>query len=1292
MNDSSNSNRDKNQDTVKEAPPYPPTRNAHSVDNKAVVDSSERIVALLSATVPQVDEQFRRNLEERLLNKLQTRQADEADNAVASALPHVSREGAANLYRLQGQQERLSAPVSWLRRRAGRAASLFMGALVVALLVLLLVGFSALLQSRQVRGGGPNALSLTPSVTAGSGDEAQYLFSVPLGKANTRPLIAGFGVEEDGTFWIIDQGKRLQHYSATGKALGDLDLSSHLDMVYDMEPFSNTVWIYDGTYVIQLAPDGSTVHAYSPFGAQTGLSAHQPPPLGSSEILRPEGGGEGRMLLEAGYYYRVVADQTMTANGQLNPQPIPGYPAYGKIYRVVEGHPNIILAGDVQVEVSIPEQISDLHVFKVMPDGSFFVLVDAVVPASGGLQSTVRQYVMHYAANGTLIERARVPAITAPQVAVKQIAAATDGTFYIARLSFDQNGVPAEHADILRLNFYPAAVPLPPTSTPISFPTIPPPAPTSPSRLIASPTLGVILPSSDPAQFAASLRPSASWKAAQLPANFAWSPDGQTLAIATSQDVTLYEPSSGQVLTSHEVERSGNLQGIAWSPDGRMLAALGSDLTSQSAAGFILLLDPSQGLSTTETITAGNMLTQMAWSPDARTLAYTDGWQVYMWDTLKKVEVPKPVPTWPAPVTAQPNPNTSVNYTVNSLAWSPDGSRLALSQGGAVKITDPSTGKELLTIQVPTPQRSIQVVWRPDGGEVAALLVGDSKAGASTVMLWDAGTGKVLWSVPGGSRIAWSPYANVLAVGAGDLRNAISQVVLYHGSSGQKLGELPTQGQTVNNLAWSPDGRTLAVGNAANNTVIIYAVGSGPSPTPASLEPTITPLPTGVTPNPTGLPAPSPPNGRAAFLLAAVSNLRQVQMVDENNGWGLSAWGGNPVLSTALVRTADGGLNWSDRSPFSSPLVPITAGSGSALLDMHFLDASSGWVVSGEPYGLGVVVYYTTDGGHTWTGVTVPTRYLFVSAYADVSLDFVDSSFGWLMVWGAGGMSSTMGQLFATQDGGQSWQEIANSEANPDTGVGTLPFGGAVYLRDRSTGWVVGSQASTGPKQIYITHDSGKTWTEQKLSVADGVNPPVTLDVLAPPTVFAPHDGTSRAVLPALVSQDGYQADIVVFTSADGGDTWRASVSRPGSSPSSSFFLDAAHWWLWGASVAAAGKGAASPVPSSILQRTTDGDAYWTANGATWESLPSLSALEKGLAMGYQVSQLDFVNPQVGYYLLTSGSANPPNGRYAILLKTTDGGNSWLMVDVDNNGLPAPSSTPADIAPAAPVRPDALTP
>jgi hypothetical protein len=127
----------------------------------------EDVAALLSATKPVAGEQFRLQLEERLVSKLQAR------HAYAAQAAREQTSAAADLHAHSlPKRAAVSSGVSALRvgfgPRVGRVASVGMGVVGIALLALLFVGMSALLQSRQTREGGPVGPSETSEPTATS--------------------------------------------------------------------------------------------------------------------------------------------------------------------------------------------------------------------------------------------------------------------------------------------------------------------------------------------------------------------------------------------------------------------------------------------------------------------------------------------------------------------------------------------------------------------------------------------------------------------------------------------------------------------------------------------------------------------------------------------------------------------------------------------------------------------------------------------------------------------------------------------------------------------------------------------------------------------------------------------------------------------------------------------------------------------------------------------------------------------------------------------------------------------
>ena len=159
---------------------------------------------------------------------------------------------------------------------------------------------------------------------------------------------------------------------------------------------------------------------------------------------------------------------------------------------------------------------------------------------------------------------------------------------------------------------------------------------------------------------------------------------------------------------------------------------------------------------------------------------------------------------------------------VSSLAWSPDGRRIASgSYDGTVQVWEVTTGKLLLTYRGhPTQVRKVR--WSPDGRRIA------SGGEDSTVQVWEAVDGSHVFTYSGHSRpdftyngqsrgvfaLAWSPDGRRIASGSDDTTIQVweatdgSHVFTYH------------DGFQVYEVDWSPDGKRLA--SAGGNGVKVW--------------------------------------------------------------------------------------------------------------------------------------------------------------------------------------------------------------------------------------------------------------------------------------------------------------------------------------------------------------------------------------------------------------------------------------------------------------------------------------
>jgi WD40 repeat protein/serine/threonine protein kinase len=172
---------------------------------------------------------------------------------------------------------------------------------------------------------------------------------------------------------------------------------------------------------------------------------------------------------------------------------------------------------------------------------------------------------------------------------------------------------------------------------------------------------------------------------------------------------------------------------------------------------------------------------------------------------------------------------------IRQVAFSPDGKRLASVSIGRrdppeFKVWDARTAKELLSLSVKPGSFAGANVFSP-GGRLLARIVGDPR----TVELWDATTGRLVRTLNCDERacdLAFSPDGKRLAIGsAGPARfgdvHAVSpaRVSICDVASGQILRTLAGHERYFYTLAFSPDGKWLAVGHDA--LVKIWDTGTG---------------------------------------------------------------------------------------------------------------------------------------------------------------------------------------------------------------------------------------------------------------------------------------------------------------------------------------------------------------------------------------------------------------------------------------------------------------------------------
>jgi RNA polymerase sigma factor (sigma-70 family) len=296
-----------------------------------------------------------------------------------------------------------------------------------------------------------------------------------------------------------------------------------------------------------------------------------------------------------------------------------------------------------------------------------------------------------------------------------------------------------------------------------------------------------------------------------------YSPDGNTLASA-SQDRTIkrWDVKTGKALATFK-GHTGEILSVAFSPDVRMLASASRDRT-------VRLWNLATGKE--QATLKGHLgdVLSVAYSPDGKTLASgSHDLTIRLWD----------VPT------AKERATLKGRHVGSSLVYHPEGNMLTAVNydGGEIKLWDGTTGKELATFN----RAKGAVLAYSRDGKTLAVAGGFEKhrypvpvsaygkpigaAGGWRITLLDVATGEEMGALRGGDSlvrsVAYSPDGRTLALAFG-----AGMIQLLDVATGKARAALEGQTHRANSVVFSPDGKTLAAGNG-DGTIQLWNATTG---------------------------------------------------------------------------------------------------------------------------------------------------------------------------------------------------------------------------------------------------------------------------------------------------------------------------------------------------------------------------------------------------------------------------------------------------------------------------------
>lgn len=255
-------------------------------------------------------------------------------------------------------------------------------------------------------------------------------------------------------------------------------------------------------------------------------------------------------------------------------------------------------------------------------------------------------------------------------------------------------------------------------------------------------------------------------------------------------------------LTGHEQ----GIVGAVFSPCGKYITLANKDF-------FLNIWDAETGTSVAKMDGLNSWPQYVAFSPDSAALAAGDLKKVRLWNVPSGKEL------------------MVLDRAEGPIAWHPNGTRLAAnlkssSAGYQLKLFGFPGGEMMATSAAAHEKLVRHVSWSPDGGTVV------SSSDDGTLRLWDGSTLAEVRVLQGEGRVAefhFSPDGTYIAAISGEDPGSFMKpaaVLVWEVATGKQILKIDDFKKGLEQLCFSPDGKTLATGDRGNKARL-WAIPSG---------------------------------------------------------------------------------------------------------------------------------------------------------------------------------------------------------------------------------------------------------------------------------------------------------------------------------------------------------------------------------------------------------------------------------------------------------------------------------